>query len=392
MNSALSLSVREIDCKVDPRWNDYLSRHPEALIYHHSSYLSALESEYGQRSRALACEDSSGSLRAVLPLFHVEGLPFRLGRSATRKRLSSLPRTPVAGPLASDDAAMKAILQHALQLVRGEPGLQLEIKSRQSSLERLAPELRCVPWSSTYVQELPAQVDGEPWESFCEDLRLPRECGPCEECRRLRFGNARKQHRVNWAVSKAMRLGLQIREARDETELAQWYRLYLDSMRHHSFPPRPFRFFANLWSTLGPLGQMKLLFAESTDEVPTRIVAGSVVLHFGQTAFYAFTGCAHKDLPLHPHDLLQLQLIRDSCQSGFRWYDFGEVSDGDEGLAQFKGKWGTQARPLYRYVYPAPQAAHSGHASPLISWVRRGWRLLPLAVTEKLGEKIHRYT
>jgi hypothetical protein len=392
MNSASTLRVREVDFKVDPRWNSFVSLHQDGLIYHHTSYLSALESEYGQRCRALICEDSSAHVRAVLPLFHVEGLPFRLGRSTGRRRLSSLPRTPVAGPLATDDAAMAAILQHALQLVRGEAGLHLEIKSTQSNLERLAPELCCMPWNSSYVQELPAGIDGASWENFCEDLRLPRECGPCEDCRRLRFGNAKKQHRVNWAVNKALRLGLHIREANNETELAQWYRLYLDSMRHHSFPPRPFRFFANLWSALRPLGQVKLLFAESTDTTPKRIVAGSMVLQFGQTAFYAFTGCAHKDFSLHPHDLLQLHLIRDSCRSGFRWYDFGEVSEGDEGLAQFKGKWGTQARQLYRYFYPALQAAQSRDASSLISWVRRGWPSLPLGITEKLGDKIHRYT
>lgn len=392
MNSASALRVREVDFKVDPRWNAFVSRHQDALIYHHTSYLSALESEYGQRCRALVCEDDSAQLRAVLPLFHVDGLPFRLGRSTGRRRLSSLPRTPIAGPLAADDAAMAAILNHAVQLVAGEPGLQLEIKSRQQSLERLAPELHSLPWNSSYIQELPARIDGGSWENFCEDLRLPCECGPCEHCRRLRFGNAKKRHRVNWAVNKALRLGLHIREANNEAELAQWYRLYLDSMRHHSFPPRPFRFFANLWSTLRPLGQMTLLFAESTDTTPKRIVAGSMVLHFGQTAFYAFTGCAHKDFSLHPNDLLQMELIRDSCQSGFRWYDFGEVSEGDEGLAQFKGKWGTQARPLYRYFYPAPQPAQGGNASPVIAWVRRGWRSLPLGITEKLGEKIHRYT
>lgn len=384
--------MQEIDFRADPRWNQFVSSHPDALIYHHANYLSALESEYGQKCRALACEHRNGRLHAILPLFYVKGLPIKLGRSATRNRLSSLPRTPVAGPLAIDEAGMKAVLQHAIELVREEPGLQLEIKTRQAGLSDIVPELRSVAWNSTYIQELPARVEGSPWEEFCEDLRLPRECGPCQECRRLRFGNARKQHRVSWAVNKALRLGLEVREAQDETDLAAWYRLYLDSMRYHSFPPRPYRFFAALWSTLRPLGQMKLLLAESNGTSTRRMVAGSVVLRFGETVFYAFTGCAHKDFSLHPHDILQLELIRDSCRSGFRWYDFGEVSERDAGLAQFKGKWGTEARRLYRYYYPAPEPGHEKRASLLVSCMRRAWRLLPLRLSETLGERIHRYT
>src|SRR5271167_947932 len=262
MSLVSELRAVEINFQEDPRWEEFVSLHPEALIYHHPSWLAALEREYRQRCRSLACEDSSGRLRAILPLFYTKGLPFKVGRSASSFRLSSLPRTPLAGPVALDDEAMTSILRQAVELVRAEPGLQLEIKTREDNLSNLVPELSCVPWRITYVQELPPQSDGSQWEEFCENLRLPRECGPCKECRRLRFGNAKRQHRVNWAVSKAVKLGLQVREAETEAELAEWYRLYLDAMRHHAFPPRPYRFFADVWSTLRPRAQMKLLLAE----------------------------------------------------------------------------------------------------------------------------------
>src|SRR4029077_19015322 len=94
-----------------------------------------------------------------------------------------------------------------------------------------------------------------------------------------------------------------------------------------SFPPRPERFFVDLWSTLHPQGQMKLLVAELVESGRSRMVAGSIFLRFGQTVFYAFTGCAHRDFHLHPHDIVQLESIRDSCKSGYRWYDFGEATN-----------------------------------------------------------------
>jgi len=391
MSSASSLRAVEIDYRKDQRWGDFVSHHPDALIYHHASWLAALESEYGQRCLCLAVEDPQGDLRAILPLFYTKGMPFKLGRSANNERFASLPRTPMAGPLALDDEAMAAILRQAIELVHTQPGLQLEIKSRQAGLNELVPELSCVPWGFTYVQELPPQLLGSQWEDFCDSVRLPRECGVCSECRRLRFGNAKRQHRVNWAVDKAIRCGLHVREAEKEPDLAAWYPLYLDAMRFHAFPPRPYRFFASLWSTLRPLGQMKLLVAELNTNAENRMVAGSILLRFGQTVFYAFTGCAHQDFHLHPHDLIQLEAIRNSCKHGFRWYDLGEVKEDHDSLAQFKGKWGTEARQLYRYYYPAPADALESKPSVLVSLARRCWRSLPLKLTATLGDQIHRY-
>jgi lipid II:glycine glycyltransferase (peptidoglycan interpeptide bridge formation enzyme) len=154
-------------------------------------------------------------------------------------------------------------------------------------------------------------------------------------------------------------------------------------------PPRSFRFFKSLWRTLRPQGQMRLLLAERKTDGPTKLVAGSIFLKFGQTVFYAFTGCAPRDFYLHPHDLIQLEAIRDACKSGYRWYDFGEVSEDNESLAQFKGKWGTEPRPLFRYYSPL-QEENSRFAKE-ITHSRQLWRLLPEGATAVLGDLIYRY-
>jgi len=122
------------------------------------------------------------------------------------------------------------------------------------------------------------------------------------------------------------------------------------------------------------------------------MVSGSIVLKYGQTVFYAFTGAAQRDLRLHPHDLIQLESIRDACREGFRWYDMGEVTEDHQELAQFKTKWGGKPQPLYRYYYPAPMNASCTHNSGRVTSVaRRCWRLLPAKVTEILGDVIYRY-
>ena len=95
-----NLRIFELDFRSDPRWERFVSAHPDALIYHHPGWLSALESEYGERCVSLACADENGQLNAILPLFYTKGLPLKIGPVASGRRLSSLPRTPVAGPLA----------------------------------------------------------------------------------------------------------------------------------------------------------------------------------------------------------------------------------------------------------------------------------------------------
>ena len=391
LETATQLRVFELDFRTDSRWEEFISSHPDALIYHHPDWLTALEEEYGSKCVSLACEDENRQLRGVLPLFSTKGLPFTLGRNATNSRLSSLPRTPIAGPLTLDDDAARELTLCAMQLTRSRSGVQLEIKTPIAGLDNSVEDLICMPWRSTYVEELPTAVEGVPWLKFWEKVRLPRSCGPCKGCRRLRFGNAKQQHRVNWAVNKAMKLGLSVRDAASEQDLEKWYGLYLQTMRHNAVPPRSYRFFLSLWSSMQPKGRLRLFVAEQELEGSKRMIAGSILLKYGQTVFYAFTGCAPEDFCLHPHDLIQIESIRDACRGGFRWYDFGEVAEGHEALAQFKTKWGAKPKPLYRYYSPRlkDEPSNAGTASTLV--FRKIWRHLPAKATQILGDVIYRY-
>lgn len=381
--------VFELDFRKDLRWERFVSAHPEATIFHHPSWLAALESEYGQKCISLACANNEDQLTAILPLFYTKGLGFQMGGLATGRRLCSLPRTPIAGPLAASKNAAVNLVQHAAELAHSQ-GVQLEIKMRTPDLEKSVRSLSCVPWRPTYVDELPSPAEAVGWHEFWENIRQYRSCTDCVGCHRLRFGNARRQHRVNWSVGKAIRLGLTVREAETEEELQRWYKLYLLTMRHNAIPPRSYRFFQRLWSCLQPAGRMRLLLAEQDKFGSRRMVAGSILLEFGQTVFYSFTGCAPEDFGLHPHDILQIECIRGACRRGFRWYDFGEVAEEHETLTQFKTKWGGSPMPLYRYYSPAPVDRTSEVDSQWTSAGRRVWRHLPVRATSLLGDLIYR--
>jgi CelD/BcsL family acetyltransferase involved in cellulose biosynthesis len=358
------LRVRQVDPAADGRWDRYVLDHPEGLVYHHSGWLRALQREYGQRPSGLALEGAAGELHGVLPLMVTRGVPFQRAAAVTGPRLASLPRTPVAGPLADDREGLAALLAAAVQ--RTPPGAHLQLKLPERRLDGLVAGVVGHPWRLTYVLELPA-AGGE-----------------------LRFGGSRNHSAIKRAVDKARRAGVRARRAETVDEVRAWYPLYLETMRHHMIPARPLRLFEAMWQELRPQGMMELLLAERDGGM----LAGLVLLMLGSTVFYGFNGALRDAFDLRPNDLLHWEAIHDAAAAGYRWYDFGEVVEHQEGLARFKRKWGTEPRRMHRYYHPAPQEppdpgdGEQGRAARLAA---RVWPHLPLRATAVAGDLVYRF-
>jgi hypothetical protein len=374
----LGLRVVEVDPQRESAWDAYAASHPGALPFHHSGWLASLVAEYDHPVVALACIDDRGTWRGLLPLLHTRGLPFGVGGRVGARRLASLPRTPLAGPLADDDAALGTLLAAAVARVREQPGTILQLKvSGELPAVALGP-LHAQPWRQSFAIELVSDPDA------------------------LRFGSSRQHGRITWAVRKAAREGLVVRPARTRDELRAWYRLYLDTMRWHMVPPRPFRLFDALWRHLHPQGLMTLLIAE----IAGKLVAGSVYLDFAATRFYAFNGRRRDALHLRPNDALQWEAIRTASLEGRRRFDLGEVVDGHTGLADFKAKWGALPSRLVRYSYPDPARASSSaaedsdaetHTTPgddtprPTGFIHAAWRRVPLPATALVGRVLYAF-
>jgi hypothetical protein len=362
------LRALEIDFRTDARWQSFVEAHPSGSIYLHPLWLDVLEKEYGHRIIALACENDRGELLALLPLVYTKGLPLRIGGPSAARRLSSLPRTPIGGPLSLDRLASAVVLRTAIERVRHEPGMRLQIKTHEAGLDKLADGLICKPWRLTYVLELPSRS---------EDLPL---------------GNSRNRARIRWAVNKAAKERVQVRAAETKDELRAWYELYLDTMRRNVVLPRPYRFFETLWDSMYPGGLMQLLLAEQVEKTEKRLLAGSIFLMFGETVSYTFNGARRKDLSLRPNDAIMSFAIGKACQAGFRLFDFGEVPDWHTRLAEFKTKWGSEPRQLVRYYYPASSESIKEQSNGYIyRFAEAVWQRLPLKTTAMLGDWIYEH-
>ncbi len=358
-----TLRAIELDSQTDPRWEALVSDLPNGLIYHHPAWLQVLEEAYGYKPVNLACEDANGQLRGILPLFYMRGL-------FTGRRFASLPRAPVAGPLAYDDQATAILVHAAIERVREERDAQLQLKVSSNALDGLVEGLVGAPWRESYVLELPERPE------------------------LMRIGSSRNHARIKWAVNKASKLGVEVRPAEAEYELQAWYELYLDTMRWLAVPPRPYHFFEIAWKRLKPRGLMRLLLAKHYEAGRSKVLAGSLFLMFGKTVFYAFTGWRREKRLLRANDIIQWQAIQDACAGGFRYYDLGEVTKDNQGLAEFKSKWNAEPTWLYRYYYPAPRELETSilesrsRAHQIASAV---WRRLPIKATVLLSTWAHHY-
>ena len=366
--SERNLTVYLAGTDLEFEWEDFLTTHPESTIYHHPLWLKVIEKESGQEVLKLICTNDENEILGILLLQETKGIPFGLGGVSGSKRLSSLPRTPIGGPLTFDDSATVKLLEKAIEIVSENRGQFLQIKSYSTELDKNAELLNKHFWRDIYIKEIPPH---------------PEE---------IRFGNSRNHAAIKRAVNKAVRSGVKYRLAKTEADLKQWYPLYLDTMRFHTTPARSFKFFANLWKYLRPKGLMSLVLAELEDGKNKVMIAGSVLFYYNGMVTYAFNGSSRNHLEYRPNDLLHMQAIVDAQKDGYKEYDLGEVSKDHAGLAAYKKKWGSKVLQMYHYYYPNPPRLEEDSldvetASGLKSKI---WQALPLGITAKIGELVYK--
>lgn len=367
-HSDINLKVTLSGADLDLKWDSFLSSHPDGTIYHHLSWLKVIEEESGQEILKLVCTNNENEIVGIFPLQKTKGFPFGLGGVPGSKRLSSLPRTPIGGPLTTDEYAINKLIEEAINIVSKNQDQLLQIKSYSTDLNKNVEALKKHFWREIYIKEIPPHPD------------------------EIRFGNSRNHAAIKRAVNKAARNGVKYRLAETENDLKKWYPIYLDTMRFHTTPARSFKFFANLWKYLRPKGFMNLVFAELDDGKNKVMIAGSVLFYYNGIVTYAFNGSSRNHLEYRPNDLLHMQAILDAQKDGYKEYDLGEVSKDHSGLAAYKKKWGSKVLELYHYYYPDPPQLEDDSldvetAGGLKSKI---WRSLPLIITAKLGELVYK--
>src|SRR5688572_6691460 len=104
MSASPPLALRSLDV-TDPRWDEYVHRHPEGTFFHQLGWRRVLERAYDSEPYYLFTE-REGRITGVLPMFVSGGRPFN-------RALVSVPVGVYGGALADDDDSAQLLEEGA---------------------------------------------------------------------------------------------------------------------------------------------------------------------------------------------------------------------------------------------------------------------------------------
>jgi FemAB-related protein (PEP-CTERM system-associated) len=321
---------------------------------------------YGYRVTRLTTTDKDGRITGFLPLCSVNSL-------LTGRHLISLPFSDRCPLLAVDEASANTLIEQAICLARQQKVKYLEL--RPGANELLAQRTDLIE-SNLYAHW------SIPLSERAEDV----------------WSTLKRQ--VKQQVRKAQRDGVSMRVADKPADMSLYYNLHLRTRtQKHGMPSQSRKYFTTLWDTFATSGQargtapattptMRILLAEYEGMT----IAGFVLFVSGTTLYGAYAASDENYLKLAPNNLLYWEAIKWGCEQGYKVLDLGRTARDNEGLMEFKRRWGAIQQPLSYYYFPhAAGLASTPRCSPRFRLLTTTWRKLPLSVTAPLGGWLYKH-
>jgi len=292
--------VYRFDPLQDPRWPEFLERHPSASMFHSRGWLDALRRTYGYEPIAYTTSPPRGEL--------ANGLVFcRITSWLTGRRLVSLPFSDHTEPLTNGEDELPYFLDFLEQDRRRENWKYIEIRPLRKAVQRSGGFEKS---TSFYFHRI--------------DLRPTIE---------VLFRSFHKDC-VQRKIRRAEREGLVYEEGRSEALLTKFYQLLLLTCRRKQLPPQPLAWFRHLISCMG---DSLTIHVCSKDDRP---VASVLTLGFKGSLVYKY-GCSDPRVRnLGGTHLLLWRAIHEAKRCGRHEFDLGRSDLNTPGLVIFKDRWG----------------------------------------------------
>ena len=362
-------TLAPIDPLADRRYDEFVAGCERAGAYHAGAWARILAAAYGARPCYMARGGAEGSLDAVLPMMSSRGL-------VSGSRLRSLPVLPHCGPVGTSVEAEAALIADACH-VADERGATLTFNSRTAGYGDLVPGLRVEPKVPSWVTPLPDDPSA------------------------IRSGWKKTSNNLFRNIAKSEKAGVRVREGHGDSDLRDFYRLYLGTMRRHRSLPRAWRQMTLDQSLLGPSGVFRLFIAEHE----SRPVAAAIFHAYRDTVDLLYNGSDETARDLRPNFALYWHAISWAIENGFRRFDWGEAQEGGP-LSRFKAQWSAEPVPEYRHDYVAagqPAASRAdrlrqshdafdmpGERTRRQRLIAGAWEHTPLALTRVAGSLVYR--
>ena len=340
----MSLEIKLLTKDASERWDAYVQQHPQATFFHRAGWMNVIEKAFGHETVFLYAEEN-GAIRGLLPLARVKSLLFG-------DALVSTPFCVYGGAIADNDDIRSELENRA-------EALALEKNVDYLELRNLRATRGDWPEKELYVT-FRKEIDPDPEVNM---LAIPR-----------------KQRAM---VRKGIKAGLR---TETDSDIERFFGIYALSVRNHGTPVFAKNYF-------------RLLKQEFADDCEVRVVVkdGSAVstvmsFYFRDEVLPYYGGGTLQARRLKAFDFMYWDLMKDACEKGIRYFDYGRSKKGT-GSFSFKKNWGFEPQPL-AYQFRLVKAGALPDINPLNPRYQlfiKAWQKLPLPVANAVGPMISRY-
>jgi len=295
---------------------------------------------------------SNGALEGLLAVAEVPAL---LGP----RRLVSLPFSYAAGPLASRGATADVLAAAVRERANDRRIRRVELKTRGEFPP--APGYHRTSHYSTY--------------------EVPTEGGEAEVWGRLHPGSTQR------SIRKGQKAGVVVRRGDTVQDWLVMAELEERTAHAHGLPAPPRRFFTRGCRGLQARGLADVYLALTRTGHP----AAAITIWKGPRAWiYGFGASDPAHLEHRPNHVLLWSALQDAIAAGSK-FDLGRVAAEQEGLLEFKRRWGGQAIPLAYDYWPEPGGLNvAARDRGALAAAAKVWTRLPARLA-RLGTALYRY-
>lgn len=342
--------VYAIDPLHDPRWSEFVGRHPNASVFHARGWLRALQETYGYDPVAFTTSAPSDTL--------TNALVFCIVRSwLTGNRIVSLPFSDHCEPLVEHAEQFRALCAFVERVRSEERWKYVEMRSANPLLDFDGSFGK----ATTYCLH---RLDLRPSLDLLYK-GFHRDC-------------------IQRKITRAEREALTYEKGRSEFLLHRLYGLLQLTRSRHHLPPQPIEWFRNLVACMGEDACIRIASKAGQP------VAGILTLDHGKKMVYKYGGSDSRFNNLGGTAMLFWQAIKDAKQVGSEVLDFGRSDLENPGLITFKGRWSAECSALS--TWRAPIGVSSPRRERLkIRCTQEVFARLPDSVLTVAGRLLYRH-
>ena len=326
---SMGAEVYQIDPLADPRWSEFVARHPRSSLYHSQPWLESLKRTYGYRPVAYTTSLPGFELRNGLVFCRIESW-------LTGRRIVSLPFSDHCDPLVGSEDDFEKLISILLPVFQKEHWKYTELRPRRM------------------IARVPRWL--QPHRHYCfHSLDLSSGVN-------VLYSSLHKDC-IQRKIRRADKEGLEYREGRSPELLAIFYGLFVKMRQKHGLPPQPLEWFLNLAECLGPAMQVRVAFHQR------RPAASILTVVHRDTMTYKY-GCSDPELTkLGGTPWLFWKLIQEARSAGHRELDLGRSDWDNSGLIAFKDRLGAKRIPVTYWRFPKPQGVADALSDGRLQWL-----------------------